>query len=49
MMTDDTTLPVPLVTGGSRASALDRLADIPEEEIWLQKQIEPAHSACLSA
>ena len=35
-MTDDATLPIPLDTG--RQVTLDRLADIPEEEIWLQKQ-----------
>jgi hypothetical protein len=37
-MTDDTTLPTPLDTGRRQVSTLDRLADIPEEEIWLQKQ-----------
>jgi integrase/recombinase XerD len=37
-MTDDTTLPTPVDTGHRRVSPLDRLADIPEEEIWLQKQ-----------
>jgi hypothetical protein len=37
-MTDDTTLPTTLDTGRRRLSTLDQLADIPEEEIWLQKQ-----------
>jgi site-specific recombinase XerD len=38
-MTDDTTsLPMPIDTGRRRLSTLDRLADIPEEEVWLQKQ-----------
>ncbi len=37
-MTDDTTLPTMLDTGRRQVSTLDRLADIPEEEIWLQKQ-----------
>src|SRR6266852_3855836 len=37
-MTDDTTLPIPLDTGHRQVSTLDRLADIPEEEIWLSKQ-----------
>ena len=37
MMTDDrASLPAPIASG--RVSTLDRLADIPEEEIWLQKQ-----------
>jgi integrase/recombinase XerD len=40
MMDDDSsTLPVPIGAGGNRAlSPLDRLAAIPEEEIWLSKQ-----------
>jgi site-specific recombinase XerD len=37
-MTDDTTLPIPLDTGRRQVSTLDRLADIPEEEIWLSEQ-----------
>jgi hypothetical protein len=37
-MTDDTTLTTTLDTGPRQVSTLDRLADIPEEEIWLQKQ-----------
>jgi site-specific recombinase XerD len=37
-MTDDTSLPVPTTTGRSRVSTLEQLADIPEEQIWLQKQ-----------
>jgi hypothetical protein len=37
-MTDDTTLPTTIDTGRRRLSTVERLADIPEEEIWLQKQ-----------
>jgi integrase/recombinase XerD len=37
-MTDDRTLPAPTANGAGRVSTLDQLADIPEEEIWLQKQ-----------
>src|SRR5271163_3975408 len=37
-MIDDATLPVPIDNGNGRVSTLDRLAEIPEEEIWLQKQ-----------
>jgi integrase/recombinase XerD len=37
-MTDDSSLPAALGTGHGRVSTLDRLADIPEEEIWLSKQ-----------
>jgi Phage integrase, N-terminal SAM-like domain len=37
-MTDDTTLPTTIDTGHRQVSTLDRLADIPEEEIWLSKQ-----------
>ena len=37
-MTDDSSLPAPIHTGDRRLSTLDHLADIPEEEIWLQKQ-----------
>ena len=38
-MTDDTTtLPTTLDTGRRQVSPLERLADIPEEQIWLQKQ-----------
>jgi integrase/recombinase XerD len=37
-MTDNTTLPMTLDAGRRQVSTLDRLADIPEEEIWLQKQ-----------
>src|SRR5258708_26447906 len=40
-MIDDSPLPVPIVTGAGRVSTLDRLAEIPEEEIWLQKQKSP--------
>src|ERR1700757_4295941 len=38
MMDDNSTLPTPIATSAGRVSALDQLADIPEEEIWLQKQ-----------
>src|SRR5882762_4338697 len=38
MIDDDRTLPVAIDTGHGRVSTLDRLAEIPEEEIWLQKQ-----------
>jgi integrase/recombinase XerD len=37
-MIDDSGLPIPIDTGHRRLSTLDQLADIPEEEIWLQKQ-----------
>jgi hypothetical protein len=37
-MTDDITLPTAIDTGRRRISTLEQLADIPEEEIWLQKQ-----------
>ena len=37
-MIDDGTLPVPIDNGRGRVSTLDQLAEIPEEEIWLQKQ-----------
>lgn len=37
-MIDNATLPVPIDNGGGRVSTLDQLAEIPEEEIWLQKQ-----------
>jgi site-specific recombinase XerD len=40
-MTDDTTLPTVIDTGRRQVSTLDRLAEIPEEEIWLQKQKSP--------
>jgi hypothetical protein len=38
MMNDDATVPVAIDNGHGRVSTLDQLADIPEEEIWLQKQ-----------
>src|SRR5258708_33793767 len=38
---DDSTMPMTLDTGHGRLSTLDRLAEIPEEEIWLQKQKSP--------
>jgi site-specific recombinase XerD len=41
MIDDSSTLPVTLDTGDRRVSTLDQLADIPEEEIWLQKQKSP--------
>jgi integrase/recombinase XerD len=37
-MTDDANLPVAIGAGRGRVSTLARLAEIPEEEIWLQKQ-----------
>jgi integrase/recombinase XerD len=37
-MMDDTSLPTTLDTGRRQVSTLEQLADIPEEEIWLQKQ-----------
>jgi len=38
MMDDDTSLPVPTIADRGQVSTLDQLADIPEEQIWLQKQ-----------
>jgi integrase/recombinase XerD len=38
MIDDDTSLPIPIDHGRRRVSTLERLADVPEEEIWLQKQ-----------
>ena len=44
MMTDDTAhLLVPIAICAGRLSTLDLLADIPEEEIWLQNQ-KSAHT-----
>jgi hypothetical protein len=40
-MTDDTTLPTTFDTGRRQVSTLERLAEIPEEEIWLAKQKSP--------
>src|SRR6266566_3906531 len=37
-MDDNIVLPMPLANGSRAVSTLDRLAQIPEEEIWLQKQ-----------
>src|SRR5215471_11813318 len=37
-MTNDMTLPTVADTGRRRVSTVVQLADIPEEEIWLQKQ-----------
>jgi integrase/recombinase XerD len=37
-MIDNATLPVAIDNGSGRVSTLDQLAEIPEEEIWLQKQ-----------
>jgi hypothetical protein len=37
-MDDSSPLPVPVDTGPARLSTVSWLADIPEEEIWLQKQ-----------
>jgi hypothetical protein len=41
MIDDDRALPVPRDTDRGRVSTLDQLAEIPEEEIWLQKQKSP--------
>lgn len=38
MMDGSSTLPVPTAAGRGGLSTLARLAEIPEEEIWLQKQ-----------
>src|SRR5262245_8545177 len=38
MIDDSSTLPAPIDTGRGRVSAIEQLADIPEETIWLQKQ-----------
>src|SRR5437870_13390889 len=38
MTDDDTSLPTVIHTGRRQVTTLDRLADIPEEEIWLKKQ-----------
>jgi hypothetical protein len=38
MTDDDTGLPVPIATGGSRVLTVEKLASNPEEQIWLQKQ-----------
>jgi integrase/recombinase XerD len=38
MMDDTINLPTPIDTGRRRVSTLEHLADIPEEQIWLQKQ-----------
>src|SRR6202045_4403068 len=37
-MTDETTLPTTIDPGRRRLSTVEQLAQIPEEEIWLQKQ-----------
>src|SRR5262249_34114487 len=37
-MRDETTLPIVTDAGRHRVSTVAQLADIPEEEIWLQKQ-----------
>jgi hypothetical protein len=37
-MDDSSTLPAPIDAGARRVSTFNQLADIPEEEIWLQKQ-----------
>jgi hypothetical protein len=49
MMDDSSTLPTPLDTGRRQVSTLDRLAAIPEEEIWLQKHKGRAHPTRLPA
>lgn len=38
MMDDDTNLPAPIDSGRGRLSTVEQLAEIPEEQIWLQKQ-----------
>jgi integrase/recombinase XerD len=38
MMDDTTNLPAPIDNGRDQVSKLDQLAEIPEEQIWLQKQ-----------
>ena len=38
MMDDTSTLPIPIDTGHRRVSTLERLAEIPEEEIWLRSR-----------
>ena len=38
MMNDNTNLPAPIDSGRGLLSTVEQLADIPEEEIWLQKQ-----------
>src|SRR5437870_7203420 len=38
MTDDDTSLPTVIHTGRRQVTTLDRLADLPEEEIWRQKQ-----------
>src|SRR5271155_3437483 len=38
MMDDHDTLPALIVAGGNQLSPLDQLPQIPQEEIWLQKQ-----------
>jgi hypothetical protein len=47
-ITDDTSLPVP-TAGRGQVSTLDQLADIPEEQIWLQKPKEREDPARLPA
>ena len=38
MIDDSNALPMPLDNGNGRVSTIGQLAEIPEEEIWLQKQ-----------
>ena len=38
MMDDSTNLPAPIGSDRGRVSTVDQLADIPEEEIWLQSR-----------
>jgi hypothetical protein len=50
MMDDSSTLPAPIAAGGNRVSStVPRLADIPEEEIWLAEAKECPHPARLAA
>jgi len=48
-MIDDSGAFGPIDTGSGRVSTLDQLAEIPEEEIWLQKLEERAHPPRLPA
>ena len=42
MMEDGTTLPIEIGAGGGPLSTVAQLAEIPEEDIWLAKQIRGA-------
>jgi site-specific recombinase XerD len=45
MMNDNTNLPAPIDSGRGLLSTVEELPDIPEEEIWLQKQ-KSARTQC---